>query len=132
MDAYMRNHEGYPDPTAGAAIRSAMNVGFMPVVYICSPYSGDIAGNTKKARRYCRYAVDEGFIPVAPHLMFPNFMSESERNLIMHMDLVLLTKCKELWICGDEITVGMMFEIDLACGRDLTIRLIMVDFICLR
>ena len=41
-----------------------------PLVYICSPFSGDIEGNTKKAREYSRFAVDQGAIPLAPHLLY--------------------------------------------------------------
>lgn len=40
------------------------------LVYICSPYSGDTENNIKKARDFCRYALDQGQIPLAPHLMF--------------------------------------------------------------
>lgn len=53
-----------------------------PVVYICSRYSGDVKQNTEMARRYCRYAVDQGYIPLAPHLLLPQFLSEeTERDL---------------------------------------------------
>ena len=34
---------------------------FRPIVYICSPYAGDIAGNVDAARRYSRFAVDKGY-----------------------------------------------------------------------
>ena len=39
-----------------------------PVVYICSPYSGDVERNTEMARRYSRYAIDNGYVPITPHL----------------------------------------------------------------
>ena len=45
---------------------------YRPVVYICSPYStGDIEQNLINARKYSRFAVDKGAIPIAPHLLFP-------------------------------------------------------------
>lgn len=72
-----RNSEGYPDPTAGEALsRIASNEkkslrAFRPIVYVCSPYSGDVETNVAAARRYCRFAVDKGFIPIAPHLLYP-------------------------------------------------------------
>ena len=44
---------------------------YKPLVYVASPYAGDILHNTELARRYCRYAVDQGCIPLAPHLLFP-------------------------------------------------------------
>lgn len=44
---------------------------YLPLVYICSKYSGDISGNTEAAKRYSRFAVDQGTIPLAPHLLLP-------------------------------------------------------------
>lgn len=39
-----RNAEHYPDPTAYQAIRNAepARFPFRPVVYVCSPYAGDV------------------------------------------------------------------------------------------
>lgn len=59
---------------------------YRPLVYICSPYSGDTEANIKKAKDFCRYALDQGQIPLAPHLMFPQFMKDAnpdERELMM-------------------------------------------------
>ena len=82
------------------------------MVYICSPYAGDVESNIEKARRYSRFAVESGCIPIAPHLLFPQFMSEKdERDEAMHMNLVLLGKCSELWVFGETITKGMGVEI---------------------
>ena len=92
-------------------------------VYICSPYSGDIKTNTAKTREYCRFAVDEGQVPVAPHLMFPQFMDEEkERELALQMDLVLLEKCDELWVFGSVWSEGMKAEIAEAGRRGMRIR----------
>lgn len=118
-----RNIEGYYDPTASEAIRHASTFGFRPLVYICSPYSGDIEKNLERARVYSRFAVDEGYIPLTPHLMYPQFMNErTERELAMHMDLVILKHCKELWVFGENITSGMQEELDLARKRNLTVK----------
>ena len=103
------NCEGYYDPTAYEALTRIENEArklrsFRPVVYICSPLSGDVEGNQGKAARYCRFAVDAGYIPIAPHLYFPRFMDDDnprERNLALFMDIVLLSKCAELWVFGD-------------------------------
>ena len=65
-----------------------------PVVYICSRYSGDVKRNTEMARHYCRYAVDQGCIPLAPHLLLPQFLSEeTERDLAISIDLRFLSLC---------------------------------------
>ena len=74
------NCEGYYDPTPYEALTRIENEArklhsFRPVVYICSPLSGDVEGNQEKAARYCRFAVDTGYIPIAPHLYFPRFMT---------------------------------------------------------
>ena len=67
------NPEHYADPTAYEALKKvdeemkALHA-FRPIVYICSPFAGDIEGNVKRARLYCRFAVDKGYIPIAVHL----------------------------------------------------------------
>ena len=68
MSVDMRNSEGYLDLTAYEAIKKVEQEqrsgrAFRPIVYICSPYAGDIAGNVEAARRYSRFAVDKGYIP---------------------------------------------------------------------
>lgn len=78
---------------------------YRPMVYICSAFSGDELANTQKTKRYCRYALDHGFMPVAPHLMYPQFMDETtERDLAIHMALVLLGKCEEVWVIGNSLS----------------------------
>ena len=51
------NNEGYPDPTAFGALSSIENEtralrAFRPIVYICSPFAGDIEKNVVAARTY--------------------------------------------------------------------------------
>ena len=95
------------------------------IVYICSPYSGDTKTNTARTREYCRFAVDEGHVPVAPHLMFPQFMDDSlgeDRQTAMFMNLVLLSKCAQLWVFGSVRSEGMQQEIKWAKRRHMTIR----------
>ena len=97
---------------------------YRPLVCISSAFAGDVAGNIKKARKYCRFAVNQGQIPVAPHLLFPQFMDDgdpTERELAMFFGQVLLGKCKELWVFG-EISEGMKQEIEVAKRRRQPIR----------
>ena len=125
------NSEGYPDPTAYSALsgiereekQAVKAARYRPLVYVCSPFSGDVAGNTQKAIRYSRFAVDMGAIPIAPHLLFPLFMNEeTERELALFMDMVLLGRCEELWVFGDTISSGMRAEIDRANKRNMKVR----------
>lgn len=129
MDKF--NSEGYADLTAYEALlkieqeeraaRKAAN--FRPLVYICSPYSGNIEFNTNNARIYSRFAVAKGAIPIAPHLLFPQFMSEEhERSLALFMGCVLLGKCKEVWVFGSVMSDGMKGEVAKADKMGKVIR----------
>lgn len=98
---------------------------YRPLVYVCSAYSGDVTVNTEKAKQYCRFALEQGQIPLAPHLMFPLFMNDddpAERELAIFMDVILLGKCDELWVFGDSISEGMSVEIEVAKKRRQPIR----------
>ena len=106
-----------------------------PVVYICSRFSDDIETNTKKAREYCRTAVEMQCIPIAPHLLFPQFMDEeTERDLAMEMDLALIDRCDELWICDGMFSKGMNREYRHAVNRNKKIQFLTGggELICLR
>ncbi len=125
------NSEGYPDPTACEAVRNASHFGYRPLIYVCSPFSGDIEGNTERARKYSRYAVDKGFIPIAPHLLLPQFMEEeSERELAMFMDFAIMSYCKELWVFGNTVSSGMKQEIDRANRKGMKVRYIAEEELC--
>lgn len=86
----------------------------MKKVFICSPFKGDIEGNTKRAKYYARITARVGVIPVAPHLYFPNFLDEENSNERMNgieMGLELMDVCDEVWMFGFSITEGMKFEL---------------------
>ena len=118
-----RNSEGYSDPTAGEALsRITANEkqplrASRPIVYIRSPYSGDVEGIVAAARRYCRFAVEQGYIPIAPHLLFPQFLDDNrsdERELGLFFGNALMSKCSEVWVFGSRISSGMESEIKRA------------------
>ncbi len=121
------NSEGYFDPTTYEALtnveREEKAARYRPLVYICSPFSGDISGNIERAKKYSRFAVDQKTIPLAPHLLFPQFMDEdTERELAVFMDMVLLGRCKEVWVFGSHISEGMAAEIEKAKRKQIKIR----------
>jgi len=90
------------------------NEGQMKLVYIASPYAGDIEYNTGMAREYCRYATEQGVVPVGVHLLFPQFMDEhnpAERAWACEMGLEVLARCDEVWVFGSHISSGMAAEI---------------------
>ena len=123
------NAEGYYDPTCYEALskveREEKQAAYQPLVYVCSPFSGDVEYNTEQARKYSRFAFENQTIPIAPHLLFPQFLDDTnpkEREAAMHFDYVLLGKCKEIWVFGGIITKGMEQEIRVAKKRRQKIR----------
>lgn len=119
------NSEGYYDPVPHEALSHIEKETrtWKPLVYVASPFAGDEAGNAENAIRYCRFAVDSGAIPLAPHLFLPRFMSEAtERDDAMFMNMVFLSKCEELWVFGSRITEGMAAEIAKAEKRRMPVR----------
>lgn len=87
------------------------------LIYVCSPYRGDIKTNTEQAKGYCRIIVQEGDIPIASHLFLPQFMSDSkavERKRAMEMNLEIMRHCDEVHFFGHQIGFGMFQEIQAA------------------
>lgn len=92
-------------------------------VFICSPYRGDVEGNIKKAAAYCRMACEKGYMPIAPHLYFTQFLDddiEAERALGISMGMDLILLCEEVWVFGCP-TEGMAAEISFANERGINI-----------
>lgn len=125
MNIDMKNHEGYLDRMAHDALANIRHEGqaaekkaaYLPLVYVCSPFAGDISTNIKNAKRYSRFVVEQSSILMTPHLMYPQFMddsNESEREMAMHFNYVLLGKCMELWVFGGVVSRGMTREIAVA------------------
>ena len=124
------NSEGYLDPTAFGALSSIENEAralraFRPIVYICSRYTGDIEKNVAAARTYSRFAVEQGYIPIAPHLLFPQFLNDSnpkERELGLFFGNAIMSKCSEIWVFGNHISSGMEAEIKRAKWKNYSLR----------
>lgn len=113
MSVNLYNAERYFDPTAYEALtnieREAKRTAYRPLVFICSPYAGDAERNVRRAQGYCRFAVSQNCIPIAPHLLFPQFMEEDDpeqRRLDIFFGLVLQKKCKEVWVFGQAAPAG--------------------------
>ena len=94
------------------------------LVYISSPLrptvnteperTEELNANIKLACDASTLAVYRGFLPVAPHLYFPQFLNDdvpTERNLGMDMGKALLRQCGHLWLITPRISVGMSAEI---------------------
>ena len=92
------------------------------LVYIASPYAGDVLKNIEFAKAACRYAMRQNCTPVAVHLLYPQFLDDGnlmERAAGIRYGLEAMWQARELWVFGASISEGMRAEIELA--KDLKI-----------
>lgn len=97
------------------------------LVYIASPYAGDVEGNVAFAKAACRYAAAKGYTPVAVHLMYPQFLDDrvpKEREAGLKMGRRVLAACEEIWLCGERMSAGMKAEEAEAKRLGIPIRLV--------
>ena len=97
---------------------------YRPLIYICSPFSGNIEENTKRAIEFAKFAFEQNCIPLTPHLLFP-FMDDNvaeERDLAIFMGIILMGKCEEVWVLGEKNSEGMKIEIEKATRRKQPVR----------
>lgn len=123
MSTRKTNLEGYDDPTAYAALTNiahrerAHQKKQDRLVFICSPLAGNMKWNIRNARRYSRFAIDQGVVPVTPHLMYTQYLDDNNpehRALGMRCGLCLLRRCREIWVFGGRASGGMRREIAFA------------------
>lgn len=95
------------------------------IVYIASPYAGDVEGNVEFAKAACRLAMAQGSTPVAAHLLYPQMLDDTvpeQRELGVRLGLKLLEVCSELWLCGSRISSGMQEELKAAWKYGIPVR----------
>lgn len=94
------------------------------LIFVCSPFAGDQETNAQLAREYCKYVMECGGIPFAPHLHYPQLLDDNkpeERQKGLEMSKAVLPRCDELW-AFDTVSEGMDGEITLAhaLGKPVT------------
>lgn len=97
---------------------------FKPMVYICAPFSGAVEKNTQRAIKLGKLAYERGNMPVIPHVQYP-FMDDANsvhRQDALRFDLILMSKCQEVWVLGDHLTAGMAKELSIAEKQQKKIR----------
>lgn len=85
------------------------------LVYIASPYAGDVEANVTFAKAACRYAMEQGATPVAA--LYPAVLDDdipAEREAGIRMGRRVLEACDEVWLCGSRISQGMNCELAAA------------------
>jgi len=97
----------------------------MKLIFICSPYRGDVVTNSAKAKRYCHFVLTKGAVPYAPHLHNTQFLMEDipdEREAGIALGLEMLKKSDEVWVFSKPISTGMAIEISTAKKTGIPIR----------
>lgn len=94
-----------------------------PFAYVCTPGRGGDTSELNKIREYCRLLYEAGYVPIAPVLLFPLFLSmrvPRERKAVLEMTQALLRRCRVVVACGPVITDEMMCELMLARRLNIT------------
>ena len=97
----------------------------MKLIYVASPYAGDIKQNTEFAKEACRHVLSCGHAFFAPHLLYPAILDDGnpqERALGLSMGLAMLSRCDELWCYGKRLSLGMHFELEEAQRLGIPVR----------
>lgn len=86
-----------------------MKGNIIKLIYVASPYAGELEKNIAFAKISCDFVLKQGHGFFAPHLCYPKILNDSdplERKVGLEMALTMLTYCDELW---DLITLGKIF-----------------------
>jgi hypothetical protein len=91
-------------------------------VYVCHPFAANPERNIRAVRLIARKLTAQGYLPVAPHLYLPQFLSEeTERERALDLCLGLVECCDELRVFGGNITAGMRIELHHARERGIPV-----------
>lgn len=103
------------------------NPNFRPMIFVVAPFTEVVKGNSitiVAVRSYCRFIYQHGGIPICPQLYLPQFINmrhSREFQVAAFINIVLLTKCAEVWSFGKP-THDMRYFIRLAKRKYKNVR----------
>ena len=104
-----------------------LNPNDRPMIFVIAPFTEVVKGDAKvimAVRSYCRFVYQHGGIPVCPQLYLPQFINlhrSKEFQVAAFINIVMLTKCAEVWSFGNS-THDMRYFIRLAKRKNKNIR----------
>ena len=88
------------------------------LMYICSPYRGDIENNVIYAKKLTRLAIENGFAPVTVHLYLTQIFNDDipeERKQGLEAGQAILRQCKYVLVGNAKgYSEGMLAELEIA------------------
>ncbi len=92
------------------------------VIFVSSPFAPrgmwTREENVALAKKLCKIVLGLGHIPLAPHLLFPQFLDDDkplERDMGLMSSIALVSRCDEVWYYPKrEVSFGMQKEIEKA------------------
>lgn len=91
------------------------------LVFVSTPFHADtgaeMLGNIRLAQRICKQVLEDGGIPYAPHLLFPQFLDDADacqRAAGIEAGIEMLRRCDILVFSGGKVTDGMTQEMKAA------------------
>jgi len=108
----------------------------MKTIYVCTPYRGNDNGasiekNLLAARQICNEIIAQGDLPIAPHLIFPQFLNddvEGQREIAIRLGLKMLTRCDELWWYARDGNPSEGMEAEIAFAHECQIPVTFLDW----
>ncbi len=111
-EAYAEVLDGLHYTAAELVRRRRRESGRRRRVYVCHPFASDPAGNIERVRAISQFLIDDGVLPIAPHLYLPQLVDETtDREQALALCLELLATCDEVRVFGDVVTDGMEREL---------------------
>ena len=143
----LKNHEGYNDPTAYAALNHILKEEKSKedrasyrirqdldkpksVVYICSPIEDYSSTSRLQLQKYRRFVLQANSIPVATTVLLDRSLVANEaelHELCANTGHQLMNHCDEVWVFGKNFTRTMANEITKAICRQKKIRYFTTD-----
>jgi len=75
-------------------------------------FANDPASNIERVRAISQFLIDDGALPIAPHLYLPQLVDEaSGREQALALCLELLGTCDEVRVFSELVTEGMEREL---------------------
>jgi len=97
-----------------------------PLVYIAHPLgaAADRPENIRRAAKWVAWAATQGVIPVATWIALAQVWDESRREEGLALDLRLIERCDEVWLCGPRVSPGMHAEASHAERLGISVRML--------